>query len=489
MADPASELKELRHGLYYSTLIMKKQFLPLLILFSASASCIPAHAATPPNILLICVDDLRPELGCYGREHMHTPNIDELASQGRLFSQHYVQVPTCGASRACLLTGRYPRTKADRENRAMVSRYQKLGASLSFPALLKNNGYQTVSIGKVTHYPGGLMGKEWNNPAQEELPNAWDEHLMPSGEWKTPRRAMHGLAGGKERIRGKSPAIEIKKGGDDLYPDGLITETALEYIHSLSQQKNPWLLAVGLIKPHLPFTAPKKYWDLYKNQDLPVLGQPEKPKRRLTWAGSGEFFGGYNHGGKDPRKDAKYAALVRRHYYAAVSYSDAQVGKLLAALKKSGQADNTIVILWGDHGWNLGEKRIWGKHSLYEEALHAPLIIRLPNMKQVGVPCASITETIDIYPTLCELVGLKVPDSLDGVSLKPQLVNASAPTDGLARSFWGASQSIRTETQRLTRQIGKGGTQYNLFLFPEKSQPTEEEVKRVSEKLKGSFFK
>jgi len=464
---------------------MKKHIISLSFALLATASL---SAAAKPNILFICVDDLRPELGCYGKSHMSTPNIDQLASEGRLFSRHYVQVPTCGASRACLMSGRYPRTQADRANGAVASRYHRKGTPPSFPKLLKDNGYETISIGKVTHHPGGLMGKDWNDPKKVELPDAWDQHLMPCGEWGNPQIAMHGLAGGKERIRGKSPAIEIKEGGDDLYPDGLIAETALQHIDRLSKQKKPWLLAVGLIKPHLPFVAPKKYWDLYEGKDLPVLGQPEKPSRSITWYGAGEFFRGYGHGGKDPRKDADYAALVRKHYYASVSYSDAQVGKLLEALQKSGQVENTIVILWGDHGWNLGEKRIWGKHSLYEESLHSPLIIRTSQMKQAGKATTSIAETIDIYPTICELIGMDVPDYVDGKSLKPQLLNPKAPSDGLALSFWGSAQSVRTDTQRLTRQSGKKGTQYNLFLFPESKKPSEADVKRAANQLDSQFF-
>lgn len=465
---------------------MKKQITALAFLCLLS---IGTSLASKPNVLLICADDLRPELGCYGKSHMHTPNIDKLAGEGRLFSRHYVQVPTCGASRACLLTGRYPRTKTDRGNDAVAAKYRKPGASPSFPRMMKDQGYQTISIGKVSHYPGGLMGADWNDPKKPELPEAWDKHLMPCGAWKTPRVAMHGLAGGQERVGGKSPAIEIKSGGDDLYPDGLITDTALEHIKQLSQQKKPWLLAVGLIKPHLPFTAPKKYWDLYNDEELPVFGEIKKPTRNITWNGSGEFLNGYGHGGKDPRTDAVYAALVRRHYYASVSYTDAQVGRLLEALQKSGQANNTIVILWGDHGWNLGEKRVWGKHSLYEESLHSPLIIRTPNIKQPGKPAESIVETIDIFPTLCELIGVEVPEYLDGASLKAQLLDPAAKSDGLARSFWGNSQSVRTDSQRLTRQSGKGGGRYNLFQFPESQPPSDQDVGQAAKRMAPLFFK
>ncbi|MBK1831850.1 sulfatase [Verrucomicrobiaceae bacterium R5-34] len=441
------------------------------------------------NILFICVDDLRPELGCYGKEHMYTPNIDRLAAQGRLFSRHYVQVPTCGASRAALLTGRYPRTGADLGNGAISAAHKRAQSTTTLPQTFRDNGYTTISIGKVSHHPGGLMGKEWNDPSKVEMPGAWDQHLMPSGEWKTPQRAMHGLAHGVPRSRGKSPAIEIEEGADTLYPDGLITNTALEHISQLAKQEKPWLLAVGLIKPHLPFTAPKQYWDLYEGKDLPPVQHPEKPERSLTWSKSGEFLGGYSHEEKDPREDTAYAAHVRRHYYASVSYVDAQVGKILNALEQSGQKDHTIVVLWGDHGWNLGERRIWGKHNLYEEALHSPLIIRSPEMKQAGTAADAITETIDIFPTLCELTGVAKPNTLDGASLAPQLKVATAESDGIARSFWKGSQSLRTDRYRLTRQTSKSkATDYNLFLFPETEAPNNEQTQKVAAQLESQFF-
>jgi len=458
--------------------------LSLLAATVALLSPLSLTAKEKPNILFICVDDLRPELGCYGKKHMHTPHIDRLASQGRVFSRHYVQVPTCGASRAALLTGRYPRTGSDRGNGAISARSKKSKLSPTLPQTFKENGYTTIAIGKVSHYPGGLMGKEWNDPKQVEFPGAWDKNLMPCGEWKTPQRAMHGIANGIPRTRGKTPAIEIKDGPDTLYPDGLITNTAIENLAELSKQEKPWLLAVGIIKPHLPFTAPKKYWDLYEGQELPPVKHPNKPTRSLTWNGSGEFFGGYNHGGKDPRKDSEYAALVRRYYYASVSYADAQVGKILTALEKSGQKENTIVVLWGDHGWNLGERGIWGKHNLYEEGVHSPLIIHTPSMKKAGVSTNAITETIDIFPTLCDLSGVEKPTKLDGTSLTAQLNDPAAPSDGLARSFWGRAQSLRTDKYRLTRQ----GKKNNVFFFPENKAPDAEQSKKVLEQLNGQFF-
>ena len=466
------------------------KFLSLLalpLIFLSPVSPAEETSSKQSNILLICVDDLRPELACYGRTHMHTPHMDSLAKQGRLFSRHYVHSPTCGVSRFSLLTGKYPRKPSDRNNPVIHNYAKKNILPPTLPQVFKNNGYTTVAIGKISHYPGGLVGEDWNDPEQEEMPGAWSKSLMPSGEWKTPRVAMHGVANGIARVRGKTPAVEIKEGPDTIYPDGLITQSAVTQLSALKKEEKPWFLAVGLIKPHLPFTAPQKYWDLYEGKKLPAVKNPEKPARDLTWSKSGEFFSGYSHAVKKPRKDSNYAALVRRHYYASVSYADAQIGKILSALKQSNQMENTIIVLWGDHGWNLGERSIWGKHNLYEESLHAPLIICLPNMKQPGIPASAITETCDIFPTLCELSGLTPPDGLDGTSLTPQLKKPEAPTDGLAISFWRKSQSLRTNQYRLTRQQSDGKKDYNLFLFPETEAPDAKQVSEVVESLSGKF--
>ena len=443
---------------------------------------------TKPNILLICIDDLRPELGCYGKSYMHTPHIDTLGNQGRIFRRHYVQAPTCGASRHSLLTGRYPRTPEDLRNQAISIRVKKKTLPPTIPQVFKQSGYTTLSVGKVSHHPGGLMGKEWNDPNKEEMPGVWDQKIMPCAEWKTPFRLMHGIADGIPRTRGVTPAIEVKEGPDTIYPDGHISDSAVKSIQNLSKTDQPWFLAVGLMKPHLPFTAPKKYWDLYEGKKLPVVNHPDKPSRNISWSKSREFFGSYNHDKKDPRTDAVYAATVRRHYYASVSYVDAQVGKLLTAIEQSGQKENTIILLWGDHGWNLGERAIWGKHNLYEEALLAPLIIYTPGMKDAGTPANAITETTDIFPTLCELSGVEKPDTLDGTSLKAQIDNPRAPTDGTAISFWQDSQSIRTDKYRLTRQIKKNQASYDLFLFPEKEEPSKELVDQVKKHLSNRFF-
>jgi len=227
---------------------------------------------------------------------------------------------------------------------------------------------------------------------------------MPAGPWKHPRGAMHGIANGEIRSKGKTPVIQAVEGPDSIYPDGLIVDEALQQLDLLSGDKTkPFFLAVGMIKPHLPFGCPKKYLDLYANVALPPIPHPDKPEGLSTWHKSGEFFGHYSTGGKDPRTDEAFADEVRRHYAACVSYADASVGRIIERLKQTGEDKNTIIVLWGDHGWNLGEHGIWGKHNLFEEALRSPLIVVEPGDAAVGQKTMAIVETLDIFPTICEL--------------------------------------------------------------------------------------
>ncbi|MEO1615369.1 MAG: sulfatase-like hydrolase/transferase [Planctomycetota bacterium] len=403
----------------------------------------------PPNVLLICVDDLRPELNCFGKSYIHSPNIDRLAETGRAFLRHYVQAPTCGASRYALLTGEYgPASNGALFNRAKQLAQEESQVGPSLPAWFRKNGYTTVSVGKVSHHPGGRGGPDWNDDAQPEMPNSWDRHLMPVGSWQHPRGAMHGLAAGEIRVRaGEMDLYQSAEGEDTNYPDGLITNKAIEQLDQLSaDESQPFFLAVGIIRPHLPFGAPAKYMQPYNGVSLPPIPHPEKPAGKTTWHGSGEFMK-YNRWGRNPNQDAAFAEEVRRHYAACVSYADAQVGKLLDQLDASGQADNTIVVLWGDHGWHLGEHAIWGKHALFEESLHSPLIVRHPGIKRAGTPSRAVVETIDLYPTLCELAGLRTPKSLHGTSLSPLLKDPET-AGASAISYFRSAKTIRTAKHR-----------------------------------------
>ena len=423
----------------------------LCCVFIFSVSLVPWNlsAAEKPNVLLICVDDLRPELASFNKSYICSPNIDDLAKQGRPFQRHYVQAPTCGASRYTLLTGRY----GSYGNNALFQRAKKLAeganaAPPSMPAWFRQHGYTTVSVGKVSHHPGGRGGPDWDD-AQPEMPFSWDRHLLPAGPWQHPRGAMHGLAHGE--IRGDAKKMDVfqsAEGPDTIYPDGLIVNEGLRQLEQLATDESgkPFFLAVGIIRPHLPFGAPAKYYEHYRDAELPPIPYPQKPTWQTTWHSSGEFMK-YNRWGRNPNDDAEFATLVRKHYAACVSFADAQVGKLVHKLQELQIGERTIIVLWGDHGWHLGEHAVWGKHTLFEESLRSPLIISYRGLPQPGKPTQSLAETLDIFPTLCDLTCLPMPDFSHGVSLRPILENPEA--SGRPAVSYAKARTIRTDTHRL----------------------------------------
>lgn len=424
------------------------QSIVLLSLFGSAGSC--SRADSKPNVLLICVDDLRPELGCFGVEYIQSPNIDRLATTGRTFRKHYVQAPTCGASRYTLLTGRY----GGSSNGALFQRAEQVKAKAnavppSMPGWFRQHGYTTVSVGKVSHHPGGRGGKDWDDDSQPEMPDSWDRHLLPAGKWQHPRGWMHGLANGEIRVNaGQMDVFQALDGDDSLYPDGPSVDLALQQMSELAADSDsPFFLAVGILRPHLPFGAPAKYLQPYKDLELPPIAHPDKPQGRTTWHGSGEFMK-YNRWKRNPNNDPDFATEVRRHYAACVSYADAQVGRILQKLKDTGTADNTVVVLWGDHGWHLGEHAVWGKHTLFEESLHSPLVISYPGIAKPGQSTSAMVETLDVFPTLCEVAGLPNPEFADGVSLKPILDDPAAPGHD-AFSYGKGAKTIRNATHRM----------------------------------------
>lgn len=397
------------------------------------------------NVLLIAIDDLRPELNCFGKTYIHSPNIDQLAGRGRVFQRHYVQAPTCGASRFALLTGRY----GPASNQALFQRAQAI-VHPSFPAWFRQHGYETVSVGKVSHHPGGWGGADWDDRRILEMPQAWDLQLMPCGPWRHPRGAMHGLANGAIRIQPKTmDVLESFRGDDRAYPDGWITDAAIEQLGRLGRVRGekPFFLAVGWIKPHLPFGAPARYLQKYAEVRLPAIPHPSRPAERSTWHRSPEFMK-YHRWGKDPNADPDFATEVRKHYAACVSYADAQVGRILAELDRLGLRDQTIVVLWGDHGWHLGEHGVWGKHTLFEESLRAPLIIAGPGIQKPGQATRSIVETIDIFPTVCQLAAVPEPSFVDGRSLV-DLLNDPTSDGHDAVSYQARATTLRTDAFRL----------------------------------------
>ena len=422
-----------------------------------------AAAAERPNVLFLAVDDLRPDLGAYGVAHARTPALDAFARTARAFTHHYVQVPTCGASRTALLRGRYPTVAAHVGNNGIRDTHTDWGAR-SLPAVFQAAGYRTLSLGKISHYPGNRTGKHWAE-GPEELPGVWERSWIPAGPWTSPEAIMHGYAGGVARTPGKSPPFQIHDGPDESFPDAWVAADAVATLRTLAAEKKPWFFGVGFFKPHLPFAAPKRWHDLHPAGSIPDLppAAAAKPAWPSGWHTSNEFRGNYGHeAGRDPDTDPDYARLMRRAYAASVSYMDAQLGRVLAALRETGLDRNTVVVVWSDHGFHLGEHAIWGKHCLYEPALRSPLLIRTPGLRQPGVASSAVVETVDLFPTLAELCGLAAPADLDGRSLRPQLADPAAPAVKPAHGFWSnGDRTVRTERWRLIAD--HSGARLELF--------------------------
>lgn len=420
---------------------------------------------TPPNILFIAVDDLRNELGVYG-SIAKSPNLDALASEGFLFTNHYVQVPTCGASRYALMTGQRPSKPAHLRNDAIeneISDKPENEIPESFIHHLKRNGYHTIGIGKITHSADGLLyGYEEPVSTKRELPHSWDELLFNAGKWKTGWNAFFAYANGENRqsLKKQVKPYEIGDVEDEGYPDGLTTNIALAKLRELKNRKQPFFMGVGFFKPHLPFNAPKKYWDLYERDSIPISANPNIPKNidLKSLHQSGEFNQyalGEEKASLTASVSAAYAKKLRHGYLASISYIDAQVGKLLEELKASGLAENTIVVIWGDHGWHLGDQNVWGKHTLFENAVNSTLIIKSPNNNIQNKKIETIVESVDIYPTLMDLCEIQLKHKIDGESLVPHMNSNDQKTEEVAYSYFKNGISMRTHHYRITKYFRK----------------------------------
>ncbi len=436
-----------------------------LILLVLLAGSVVAAEPARPNILFIAIDDLRNDLGAFGVDHARTPQLDAFAAQARPFTRHYVQVPTCGASRCALLRGRYPSEPAHVNNNGIAATHARWGDG-NLPAWFQRHGYRTFALGKITHYPGNRTGKLWAE-GPEELPGAWTRSWIPETPWGAAEHIMHGYANGRPRTPGKTPPLEAFDGPDQAYPDSWVAEEAVRQLRTLFASGDPWLFAVGFFKPHLPFAAPRRWFDRHDPARIPALSAAEsaRPAWPSGWHASNELRRNYGGDGRDPAADPGYARELRHAYAAAVSFVDAQVGRLLAALEALDPDRRTIVVVWSDHGFLLGEHAIWGKHCLYDNALRSPLLIRAPGLRRPGVAADRLVETVDVFPTLTDLAGLPAPAGLDGRSLRPALERPDAPTEKPARSFWTSGhRTIRDERWRLIITGAAGGApQYELF--------------------------
>ena len=397
-----------------------------------------AQTSSRPNVLFIAIDDLRPELGCYGNKNVHSPNIDKLAKQGRCFLRAYCQEAICSPSRASLLTGSRPDTIGVVENRAY---FRELNPQIvTLPQHFIAHGYTAVYSGKIFH---GRMTDEqhsWNHkPNRKGLTRpttpggALPENQRIYAENKDRMVTLYGESSSRGLIHG--PAFEAAQVEDDGYVDGYTTSVAIQTLDELVQQDKPWFLALGFVRPHLPFYAPKKYFDLYDPEEIQLTASPEPPQNGASMGLHASFELRTRHG--IPKSGPINKSLSREllhAYYACVSYVDAQIGRIIAAIEKNRVRDNTIIVIWGDHGWHLGEYGIWGKATNYEIATKVPLIISTPSMPQKGTPSDSLVELIDIYPTLCDLANIPQPDHLAGESLIPVLNNPDATVKGVAMS-------------------------------------------------------
>lgn len=384
-----------------------------------------------PNILFIAIDDLRPELGAYGSEVAITPNMDELAANGLLFNNAYCQEAICSPSRASVMTGARPETIKVIEN---FTYFRDVNPDIvTLPQYLQTKGYETVYSGKIFH-PGytddelSWSRKVYSGPDVPERPERIRGYVLSKNQeiFKKNRAeviAKYGEDAPKNGL-GKGPSYEFADAPDDTYEDGHNTDLAIATMKEMAQNSKPFFLGLGFLKPHLEWIAPKKYWDLYEGKDLQMTDQHEGPKNGAAMGLHASFelrarADIPNYGDIE----AAQAKNLKRAYLATVSYVDAQIGKMLAALDEAGLRENTIVMLWSDHGWHLGDMGIWGKATNYEIATRVPLIVSTPSMPEAvrGTKTNALVELIDMYPTLCDLVGVDIPEHLEGQSFKPLL--------------------------------------------------------------------
>jgi arylsulfatase A-like enzyme len=432
----------------------------LATLFGLTPNPAAAAETNRYNVLFIAVDDLRTELGCYGVDYVRSPHLDRLASQGVLFTHHYVQVPTCGASRYAMLTGRSPaRTRVFSSNEALyngpaaLAPEQSAGAQ-SLPELFRRSGYRTVCIGKISHTPDGrVFAYNGTGDGRPELPHAWDELATPLGPWGRGWGAFFAYTGGRHREDGQGhrDVMEFVAERDEDLPDGLMAARAIEQLRTLRESGRRFFLGLGFFKPHLPFVATKADWEAMEKIEVPPPPHPEKPNSDY-WHRSAEFYGYNLPFPKTNPLEAADQLRARRAYLACVRYSDRQVGKVLAALDTLGLADSTIVVLWGDNGWHLGDSQLWGKHTPFERALRTPLIIRAPGISRAGTRCDALVESLDLYPTLVDLCRpsfTRTQYPLDGLSLRPLLDGSARSLREAAVSYWGGAVTVRTITHRL----------------------------------------
>ena len=415
------------------------------------------------NVLFIAVDDLRPELGCYGVEDAQSPNIDRFAETAFRFDRHYVQCATCGASRYALLTGKSPASSGVTggnhgfyQGDSALSHKLQAGAQ-SLPEQFRRSGYRTVCLGKLSHTADGrVYAYDGKGDGRDEVPHAWDSLATPFGSWGRGWGIFFAYPKGKHREDGDGhiDLMDFTAEKDNELPDGMLADKAIAQLHELKARQQPFFLGLGFIKPHLPFVAPKQDWDAFEEVELAETPFPDKVSSP-HWHRSGEFYKYAMPFEKTHPLSEEDRRTARRAYLACVRYTDRQVGKVLESLDKLGLAENTIVVLWGDHGWHLGEQAIWAKHAPFELSMRSPLMMRVPGVSVLGGRSSALVESVDIYPTLvslCQPRFLARAHRLDGKDLSGILSGTTGRVRQTAISYWRKAVSIRTDTHRLVIQ-------------------------------------
>ncbi len=435
--------------------------LVLAVLIGATGAT--AWGAEHPNVLLICVDDLKPLLGCYGDQTVHTPHLDRLAKRGMRFDLAYCNQAVCAPSRHALMTGLRPQTLGiyDLSTRFRTVAPQAVTWSQHFMA----HDYRAEHLGKIYHLGHG---------------NGDDQASWSVPGWKVTNAGVklyHDPASVAKNANTNGAAYESADVVDEAYVDGAMVGVARDRLVALKALGKPWFLGVGFIRPHLPFVAPKRFWDLYHRDAfaVPTRAAPIAAPAYATQSG-GELRRYMGIPPQGPLDDDLTRTLIHG-YHAAISYADAQIGKVLDALDASGQATNTVIILWGDHGWHLGDHGQWCKHTNYEQATRIPLIIAGP-----GIPAGSTTmaliETVDLYPTLAAWCGLPLPTGLDGLDQGAVLRGGAAIRDHVIHVYPRGERlgrAIRTTRHRLVewKKPGDPPASADLELYDYRDDPLE----------------
>lgn len=419
-------------------------FLLLISVFSlAILSCENHQADVKPNILFVSIDDLRPILGAYDDTVAITPNLDQLAGEGMTFRQTFCQSAVCAPSRASLMTGLRPDSTRVWH---LGDKFREINPSaVTMPQYFSQHGYYTVNIGKIFHnyMPDSISWDEPDLRPYRYLRSEWlgrdGETFYISEEVNMSQEIMRDSLLKLRAIRyadgwNTGPAWEAADVHDTLYYDGAQTELAKQTLSRLAEMDKPFYLGLGYFRPHLPFAAPKKYWDIYDPKEIPLAPNPDVPEGAPLFSMNSMYelrnydgFGHIGHPSSSYRMNQDTIRILKHGYYASVSYIDALLGDLMKHLKALGIYENTIIIVWGDHGWKLGDHNSWGKMTNYNIDLQVPMIIRYPGQDKRGVETYAITELVDIFPSLCDLTGIETPDYMQGTSFVPLLKNPELP--------------------------------------------------------------